>query len=138
MPKEFWINLPVADIDRARAFFEALDFDVDAANISAQMMAMRLGEKRLVVMLIADATFARAAGADVADTRRGAEVMISFDAENRAEVDALPDRVTAAGGTVFTPPTEIDGWMYGAGFADPDGHRWNILHMDPARRATLT
>ena len=64
MPKEFWINLPVADIGRSRAFFEALDFDVDAANSSAQMMAMRLGEKRLVVMLIADPTFARAAGAE--------------------------------------------------------------------------
>lgn len=134
MPKEFWINLPVADPARSRAFFEAIGFGVDAATSSDRMVAMRLGEKRLAVMLFPKAHFARFAGVDAADAARSAEVMISFDAESRAEVDALPAKVTAAGGTVFAEPAEIDGWMYGAGFADPDGHRWNILHMDPARR----
>lgn len=134
MPKEFWINLPVADPARARAFFEAIGFGVDPAMSSEQMVAMRLGENRLAVMLFPHARFAHFAGTEVADATRGAEVMISFDAETRAEVEALPARVTAAGGTVFAEPAEIEGWMYGAAFADPDGHRWNILHMDPARR----
>ncbi len=133
MAKDFWINLPVADIARARAFFEAIGFNVDAGASGPEMVAMRLGDKRLAVMLFPEARFAHFAGAPVADAVRGAEVMISFDAESRAEVDALPARVTAAGGTVYAPPAEIEGWMYGAAFADPDGHRWNILHMDPAR-----
>lgn len=28
---------------------------------------------------------------------------------------------------------EVGGWMYGAGFADPDGHRWNLLYRDESK-----
>ena len=133
MPKDFWINLPVADVARSRAFFEAIGFGSEGAGDGAGMGALRLGEKGLMVMLVPHERFAHFAGSAVADAAAGAEVMISFDAASRDEVDALPARVVAAGGTVFAEPTEIEGWMYGAGFADPDGHRWNILHMDPAR-----
>lgn len=134
MPKDFWINLPVADVARARAFFEAIGFGSHGTPAeSGGMGALRLGEKGLMVMLVPSERFAHFAGSPVADATAGAEVMISFDAASRAEVDALPARVTAAGGTVFAQPAEIDGWMYGAGFRDLDGHRWNILHMDPAR-----
>jgi predicted lactoylglutathione lyase len=132
MPKDFWINLPVADVARARAFFEAIGFGSQGVG-APDMGALKLGEKGLMVMLVQKERFAHFAGGPVSDATAGAEVMISFDAASRAEVDALPAKVTAAGGTVFAPPVEIDGWMYGAGFQDPDGHRWNILHMDPAR-----
>jgi predicted lactoylglutathione lyase len=133
MPKDFWINLPVADVDRARAFFEAIGFGSDGAGEGAGMGALRLGEKGLMVMLVPKERFAHFAGGPVADATAGAEVMISFDAASRDEVDALATKVGQAGGSVFGPPAEIDGWMYGAGFADLDGHRWNILHMDHAK-----
>ncbi len=134
MPGDFWINLPVADVDRARTFFEAIGFGAQGAPAeSGGMGALKLGQKGLTVMLVPRERFAHFAGAPVADAGSGAEVMISFDAASRAEVDALPGKVTAAGGTVFAPPAEIEGWMYGAGFQDLDGHHWNILHMDPAK-----
>jgi predicted lactoylglutathione lyase len=133
MPKDFWINLPVADVDRARAFFEAIGFGSEGPEGSGGMGALRLGAKGLMVMLVPQERFAHFAGSRVADATAGAEVMISFYAASRDEVDALAATVAQAGGTVFGPPSEIDGWMYGAGFADPDGHRWNILHMDHAK-----
>ena len=33
-------------------------------------------------------------------------------------------------GTVFAEPKESNGFMYGCGICDPDGHRWNVLFMD--------
>ena len=30
-------------------------------------------------------------------------------------------------------PAESQGWMYGCAFADPDGHRWNVLYMDMSK-----
>ncbi len=42
-------------------------------------------------------------------------------------------KVEFAGGSIFGKPSEIDGWMYGAGFADLDGHRWNLLYMDESK-----
>jgi len=84
--KELWLNLPVKDIRRSRAF-------------------------------------------EIADPKRGTEVLISIDAESKEEVDELLQKVVSAGGTIYGEPHD-QGWMYGAGFVDLDGHRWNVLYMD--------
>ncbi|MWV46977.1 hypothetical protein GRF59_25525 [Paenibacillus sp. HJL G12] len=55
--------------------------------------------------------------------------MLSVDAASPEEVDELLEKVVLAGGTVFGKPENKNG-MYGAGFADLDGHRWNVLYMD--------
>ncbi|NQX62536.1 hypothetical protein [Paenibacillus qinlingensis] len=44
-------------------------------------------------------------------------------------MDAFIQKVEFAGGSIFGKPSEIDGWMYGAGVAVLDGHRWNQLYM---------
>jgi predicted lactoylglutathione lyase len=36
-------------------------------------------------------------------------------------------KAVRVGGSVFSKPIEQGGWMYGCGFSDPDGHRWNVL-----------
>ena len=41
--------------------------------------------------------------------------------------------VVDAGGCVFSMPQEAQGWMYGMGFADLDGHKWHLLFMDVAQ-----
>ncbi|MEY2828706.1 MAG: hypothetical protein RIQ33_564, partial [Bacteroidota bacterium] len=66
----------------------------------------------------------------IADTSKGSEVLISFDAESPEEVDTLVKNVKAAGGIVYGEPGWNQGWMYGCGFVDMDGHRWNMLYMD--------
>jgi predicted lactoylglutathione lyase len=48
-------------------------------------------------------------------------------------VDELAETAKAAGGTVYAEPGENQGWMYGCGFSDPDGHRWNVLYMDMSK-----
>ena len=57
-------------------------------------------------------------------------ILFSIDAESKDDVDALAKKVTDAGGTLYSNPTEIQGWMYGFGFIDLDGHRWNSVFMD--------
>lgn len=133
MSREFWINLPVKEVQRSRAFFEAIGFVFDEARSNPSMACMVMGEKGTVVMLFPEPAFEGFAQARAADTGAGAEVLFSVGADSRDEVDALARKVAAAGGTVYGPPHEVDGWMYGAGFLDPDGHRWSVLHMDFAK-----
>ena len=64
--------------------------------------------------------------------RQAAEVLLSIGADSREEVDQLAKKAAEAGVTVFSEPGG-EGWMYGAGFADLDGHRWNVLYMDGSR-----
>lgn len=130
MPREFWINLPVKDVRRSRTFFDKVGFAFNDERSSAEMACMVMGDKSVVVMLFAEAAFKGFAQNDVADPARGTEVLFSIDAESRDAVDAMAKKAAAAGGTVFSGPREAEGWMYGAGFADLDGHRWSILYMD--------
>ncbi len=67
---------------------------------------------------------------ELTDTAKYSEVLLSFEAESREEIDKLAKTVVSAGGTLFSEVGEVQGWMYGFGFNDLDGHRWNALHMD--------
>ena len=131
MTKEIWLNLPVKDIARSKAFFTALGFTFDPRHGNSNEAAgMIIGEKKMMVMLFNEANFRNFTGHDISDTSKGSEVLISFDAESREEVDELARKAEAAGGQVYGKPGESQGWMYGCGIIDPDGHRWNALYMD--------
>ncbi|WP_347551629.1 hypothetical protein ABFG93_06485 [Pseudalkalibacillus hwajinpoensis] len=42
-------------------------------------------------------------------------------------------KVTQAGGDIYGESSESQELIYGAGFSNLDGHRWNILYMDMSR-----
>jgi predicted lactoylglutathione lyase len=133
MTKRLWINLPVKDIKRSRVFFAKMGFSI-AARFSEEddIAGVTVGEKNMV-MLVKEARFRKFSGQDIADTTQVAEILISIDAESRAEVEEMAQKARDAGGHVFAEPEEIEGWMYGCAFADLDGHRWNVLYMDMSK-----
>ncbi|EJL46454.1 extradiol dioxygenase [Brevibacillus agri] len=134
MTRELWINLPVKDVKKSKAFFAAIGFSFHPRHEHSDDMAgLVIGEQKTLVLLFPEATFQTFAQNELADTRRGTEVLFSVEAASREEVDDLVKKVREAGGTVFAEPQEQGGWMYGAGFADLDGHRWNVLYMDMAK-----
>lgn len=129
MTKELWLNLPVKNLKKSKEFFTHIGFSFKDREMD-NMIAMEVGEKKVVVMLLDESTFKNAIQNEITDTNQSSEIIISFDAESREEVDELAKKVEKAGGTVFSKPAEIQGWMYGCGFTDLDGHRWNVLYMD--------
>lgn len=128
--KQFWINLPVKDIDKSKAFFAELGFRFNATHGNTPTSAcMLLGDKDVVVMLFDEPTF-KGYISNGAVAVNSTEVLLSIDAESKEEVDEMIAKAVAAGGTSNHKPSPMKGWMYGSVFTDPDGHRWNILHMD--------
>jgi predicted lactoylglutathione lyase len=128
-----WINLPVTDIDRSKTFFTKLGFSFNEQRSNAELASLVIGEKHLAVNLFKDSTFATIAKNKIADANRATEVLFSISAESREEVDEMLRKAVGAGGTIFSEAQEKDGWMYGCGFADLDGHRWNALYMDMSK-----
>jgi predicted lactoylglutathione lyase len=55
---------------------------------------------------------------------------MAVSADSREDVDAFADRALAAGGRPANDPMDF-GFMYGRSFQDPDGHLWEVIHMDP-------
>ena len=60
----------------------------------------------------------------------GREVVVALSASSPEEVDELVERALAAGGAPAQARI-IDGPMYGWSFLDPDGHQWELIHLDP-------
>lgn len=131
MTKELWVNLPVKDVQKSKEFFSSLGFAFnEACGATRYSASMEVGGKDTVIMLFQELMFKGFTQNNLTDTRQSTEVLFSFDAENKEEVDAMALKVKAAGGHVYSEPADIQGWMYGCAFTDLDGHRWNILHMD--------
>ena len=131
MVKELWINLPVKDINKSKEFFTKLGFSFNTEHGNTDTSAcLLIGDKNIVVMLFEESVFKSFTNNEIANTSIGTEVLLSFDAQSKEEVDELIQKVIKAGGKSNHRPYEKNGWMYGCVFTDLDGHRWNVLYMD--------
>lgn len=130
MTKQVWLNLPVKEVAKSKEFFTKIGFSFNEEHDTESSTCMLIGEASFVVMLFEENMFAGFTQNKLADTKICSEMLISIDAESREEVDRLAKNALDAGGILYTKPAEHQGWMYGCGFADLDGHRWNVLYMD--------
>lgn len=129
MVKECWINLPVKDLQKSKAFFHALGFTLNERfSDSEEMAGVVVGHHHVMVMLFPEETFQSFTGNGLTDTQASTEVLVSISVDTQEEVQEMIERVRMAGGRIFSEPGERNG-LYGAGFCDVDGHRWNLLIM---------
>lgn len=134
MIKQAWLNLPVKNVEKSKNFFTHIGFRLNTHYAdSTDSASLLLGGKDFVVMLFSEQIFKGFTQHELSDAHKGSEMLMSFDAETKEEVDEIASKVVEAGGTLFAKPAEVQGWMYGCGFSDLDGHRWNVLHMDMSK-----
>lgn len=131
MFRNLYVNLPVKDLARAVDFFEALDFSFNP-KFTDEHAACLIINDRTSVMLLVESYFAGFTSKPIADARASTETLLALSLESRAEVDAFMARALAAGATSTIEPRDL-GFMYQHGFADPDGHQWEIFWMDEAQ-----
>ena len=130
MSRKIFVNLPVTDLDKSKAFFAALGFTFNPQFTDATAACMVISED-IFAMLLTHAKFNEfTPGTTIADARKTTEVLTCLSCESRQAVDALVDKAVAAGATTFKPPQDY-GFMYARSFQDPDGHVWEWIWMDP-------
>ncbi|MFO1340702.1 MAG: VOC family protein [Burkholderiaceae bacterium] len=129
MPTQIFVNLPVKNVERTRAFFSALgyQFNPQFSNDSALCMVV---SDTIHVMLLAEPFFQSFTAKPIADATKSTEVLVCLSCDSRAEVDGLVAKALAAGGSAPRAPQD-HGFMYGHGFEDLDGHIWELVHMVP-------
>jgi len=125
-----FVNLPVVDVERSKAFFAALGFGFDARFTDESAACMPVGEHAFV-MLLGRQKFAEFSKLPIADPTTHALALYCFSVASRAEVDAVSAAALAAGGTE-ADDAEDYGFMYSRSFFDLDGHGWQVMWMDPA------
>jgi predicted lactoylglutathione lyase len=129
-PKKVWANLSVKDVEKTHAFYKALGFRPNGEFPNEYELASFLvGEDDFVVHFFSKESFKPSLGGEIADLKQGNEVMFTLSADSKEEVKEWAEAVEKAGGTLFSKPQRIqekENW-YGCGFADPDGHKWNVF-----------
>ena len=126
-PRQIFVNLPVDDLERAKAFYVHLGFEINP-QFSDEKAACIVVSDTIYVMLLTRPFFETFTSKKVADATETTEVLVCLSAASREEVDSLAEKAVAAGGT--TPrPAQDHGFMYQHGFEDPDGHIWELVFM---------
>lgn len=129
MPKMIFVNLPVADLKRATAFYESIGAGKNA-NFSDDTASCMVFSETIYAMLLTHAKYAGFTSKKIVDAKTSSEVMIALSADSRADVDAMVEKARASGVTIDPTPTQDFGFMYGRSFEDPDGHIWEVVWMD--------
>ena len=127
MSRQLFINLPVADLPRSKAFFTALGF-APHPQFTSDAAGSFVISNMITLMLCPHARFRDFTPKDICDTSKAVEVLLSISCESREEVDSLVAKALAAGGSTYDVPEDF-GFMYTHSFVDPDGHGWGVLHM---------
>src|SRR3954471_19211458 len=134
MSRMIFVNLPVTDLQRSRAFLEALGATNEPKFTDETAACMQLSDT-IFVMLLTHDKFRQFTPRPIADAEAGSEVLLCLSADSRESVDSTVEQAVAAGGTADPSPKQDYGVMYGRSVADPDGHIWEIMWMDPAAAA---
>lgn len=136
MSKMIFVNLPVADLDAAKAFYEAIGA-VNNPQFTDETAACMVFSDTIHVMLLTHDKFAQFTDKAIADAHSTSQVLIAISADSRAGVDEIAGNALAAGGR---EPREAQdyGFMYSRSFEDLDGHIWEPMFMDMHAFAAAT
>jgi hypothetical protein len=131
MSKMIFINLPVTDLKRATAFYEAIGA-VKNPQFSDDMASCMVISETIFVMLLTHDKFRHFTPKAIADSKTSNEVLICLSADSRNDVDDIVGKAQASGGRADPGPKQDFGFMYSRSFEDPDGHFWEVMWMDMA------
>ncbi len=136
MARTIFVNLPVAHVARATAFYEAIGMTKNAQFSNEQASAMEWSDT-ISFMLLDHAFYQTFTGKQIADAQKTSEVLLCLSRDSRAEVDAIVEAALSAGGVEPRAPQDM-GFMYARAFEDLDGHTFEPMWMDVAAMSAAT
>ena len=134
MSKLIFVNLPVTDLARSTAFYEAVGFAKNPKFSNEQASCM-VWSDTIHFMLLRHDFWKTFTDKEIVDAPKAAQVLLCLTRDSKDEVDAMIAQAGAAGGTLDPTPVQDMGFMYGRSFEDPDSHIFEISWMDPQMAA---
>jgi len=117
------VTLGVADLPRARAFYEALGWR-SGAGPDDDVVFFQAGG--MIVALWSRASLAEDSG--VEDGGGWGGITLAYNARSPEEGDAVIEEALGAGARIVREPAATFWGGYSAVFLDPDGHPWEVAH----------
>ena len=125
--EKIWANFSVKDAKHTRQFYTQLGFTPNNPNNDPKLASFLFGDDDFVIHF-----FEQGSRIDeyLPSGSETSEIIFTLSAETEAEVNEFADKVKEAGGKIFQKVRRDENNYYGFAFADPDGHKFNVLLMD--------
>lgn len=130
MSRMIFVNLPVADLPKAKAFYEALGF-TNNPQFTDDTAACMVWSDTIFTMLLTHEKWREFTTRPIPEAN-SSEVMLALSLDSRDEVNTITDAAGRNGGTADINPLQDHGFMFSRSFTDLDGHLWETMWMDPA------
>ena len=129
MAKLIFINLPVSDLARATAFYQAIGAVKNEQFCDNTASCMVLSDT-IHAMLMTHDKYRQFTTKKIADAKTTSQVLLCISADSRAEVDDVVRKAGSAGGVIDPSPQDDYDFLYGRSFEDLDGHLWGVNWMN--------
>ena len=131
MSKKIFVNLPITQLARSIAFYEALGATLNPKFSDKTGACMVLSES-IYVMVLTHEKYRNFTARPISDVHSTSSALIALSFDSQDAVNAIIDLAVSAGGQADPNPVQDHGFMFGRSIEDPDGHVWEIFWMDPA------
>ena len=133
MPQMF-VNLPVTDLERAKAFYTALGFTINPLFTDHNAACVVVEEDHSYFMILVRDFFQTFTKLPIGDPAVNPSVATAIFLDSRDAVDKTVTAGLGAGGAEPEPASDY-GFMYQRQLTDPDGNILEFGWMDPAAAA---
>ncbi|MDQ0824550.1 putative lactoylglutathione lyase [Arthrobacter sp. B2I5] len=126
-----FVNLPVTDLERAKAFYTAVGFTINPLFTDHNAACVVVEEDHSFFMLLVREYFQTFTNRPIGDPSAAVSVSTAVFLDSRDAVDASVASGIAVGGSEAQPASDY-GFMYQRQLTDPDGNILEFGYMDPA------
>lgn len=131
MPKQVYINIPVSDLAKSTAFYEALGFTKNPIFSDTNATCLLWSEDIAVMLLLPNFYRKFLREKEVADTTKTSSVLLALPMETKEEVQKFADIAKKNGGDYFQVDMGVPAdMMFGYEVEDPDGNTWEPMWMN--------
>ena len=131
MATQIFINLPIKDLKKSMAFYEAIGFKNNPQFTDDTAACMVLSDT-IYVMLLTYNKFKEFTPKSIIDAKQTAGVLNSISVSSLNELNDIVDRALKAGGNEYRAAQDM-GFMQLRCFEDLDGHNWEMFYMDMSK-----
>lgn len=131
MSKQVFINLPVKDLKKSKAFYEAIGF-TNNPQFTDDTAAFMVWSDTIYVMLLTHEKVKQFTSKTIVDASKSVEVSIALTMESNDGVNAFAEKAVKAGGRESGEPQDY-GFMQQRSVEDLDGHTWEPMYMDMSK-----
>jgi predicted lactoylglutathione lyase len=125
-----FVNLPVTDLERSKAFYSALGFSINPLFTDHNAACVVVEEDHSYFMILVRDFFQTFTDRTIGDPTATVSVSTAIFLDSREAVDATVADGIAAGGVEERPAADY-GFMYQRQLTDPDGNLLEFGWMDP-------